>query len=259
MKLKRIVIATLASVLAACSSDSQVNEAKDSSDYATIAIDAYYSVEVLAGNEVHFMAKFFNSGGSLNLVGGDDVAVAIESDDQSLIASEAQGIVTYSLVSSPDSEVDSYPFKFIRTTQESALDSWVNIPKPFTPTSPIEGAAVSAVNNTFALGWDGSGDANPSEEKFMLIYSFDCRNESGTPSISDRYAEEIDDDGVHTVNLNTVLGITSGDDTYNQCSRFDITLIRSNVNGVLDSGLNSGSTEGTQVRFVKSLTIDDIQ
>lgn len=253
MKLKKLVIAMLVSALAACT-NSKVDEAKSSSDFATSAIDAYYSVEIMPDNEAHFTAKFFNSGDSLKLVGGDEIMVEIESENKSLIGSEAFGIVTYSLVTTPSTIDESYSFQFIRTTQESALDSLVNVPKSFTPTSPAEGAMVTAINNTFALGWDGSGDANPAEEKFMIIYSFDCRNESGSPSISDRYAEETDDDGVHTIDLNTVLG--EGD--YDQCSRFDITLIRSNANGLLDGGLKSGSTEGAQVRFIKSLTIEGI-
>ena len=244
---------------------------KTSSDFTTSEIEAHYAVEVIvdeevAGNAVHFYANFYGNSRALQLTGGDEVSVVINATNEPLLSGESTGIANYRLVESLDTVAPHYIFDLSRVEQANAPSSMVIIPQAFQPIEPLTNTAVSAVNNTFPLKWQNVGitDAIDSEvaidsKQFTVRYDYDCRNGDNNSTAFGSYVEKfIEDDGEHTVNLNKVFGIQSGESSFGRCGSFDITLIRSDSTDRLDSSLQTGSTIGSQVRYVRELTIEDI-
>lgn len=245
---KPFLVAVFSSIFLFSGCSNIENETKRSSDFSTEAIEAFYSIEVKENNQVTYQANFAHDGSSLELEGGDEVFVAIGSESLPLIESISFGVASYRLNRTEEFEAGRYFFEFTRESQENADNSFVIVPEEFTLVTPllVDSDYEPSDGQTFAISWDAQGGVSADEE-FTLRYDFDCRNDSGTPSISSSYVEKVEDDGAHTVDLAVVLG--AGD--YDQCSRFTIIAIRSNSDGNLDSALKSGSTVGAQVRTIE--------
>ena len=244
-----------ASLLTACSDKDK--ETKKSTDFATGAIEAHYSVEVLEGSTVSYVANFKHDGSSLELEGGDVITAEVDSQQVPLIENVTAGIATYSLVKTDVDETRTagkYSFEFDRETQEDADNSQVEVPNEFTLTSPTSaGASYRPANDkSFIIEWDRHSGGDDNGEAFTIRYDFDCKHQSGTPNISDSFAEIADDaEGSHLVDLTKILA--KGDDEvadYNTCTRFDIIAIRSSTDGILDVH-RAGSVVGSQVRTIK--------
>ena len=257
MQLTRIVAVILTSVLVACTETG--NEAKNSSDFATSAIEAFYSIEVAEDNKVIYRASFEHEDSSLDLENGDVISIAVGADSLAMEESMSFGYASYSLTRTENQVASKAFFEFTRTSQEDADGSFVKVPDAFVLTSPTSPSAnfVPADGKSFGIMWrEVTGDvpAPDAAEEFTLRYDFNCRNDSGTPSINSSYVERVDNDGSHVVNLTTILG--AGD--YDACSQFDIIAIRNNSDGNLDSALKSGSTVGMQVRTLEG-ALDGLQ
>ncbi|MEH6451072.1 MAG: hypothetical protein V7765_20570 [Oleispira sp.] len=238
-------------LLSACSDTDK--ETKKSTDYATAAIEANYSVEVLEGKKVSYVANFGHDGSSLELEAGDKVTVEIGAESLSLIESISSGTATYRLNRTETLLASKYFFEFLRETQEDADGSFVEVPESFSLTSPtsITGAFRPANGKTFPISWDQRTGGDDDGEEFTIRYDFDCRHDSGTPSISKSYVEKVEDTGEHLVNLLTVLAENGEVGNYQACSRFNIIAIRSSTDGNLDGALKSGSVVGSQVRTIE--------
>ena len=118
---------------------------------------------------------------------------------------------------------------------------------------------MNAVDNEFEIRWQGDVAVAIDSKQFTVRYDYDCRNGDNNSTAFGSYVEKfIEDDGEHTVNLNKVFGIQSGESSFGRCDRFDITLIRSDSNDRLDPSLQTGSTIGSQVRYIRELTIEGI-
>lgn len=257
--LKGFSAVLLATAIVGCSDNDE--ETKNSSDFATSAIEANYSVEVSESNKVIFQANFVNDKNSLELENGDVISIISDGEAIALEESISFGVATYSLVRTEKDPNDggNYFFEFTRTSQEDADNSFVKVPEGFILVSPTDGVDNYEPGNgeSFAIAWrqsDSSEFTPDSKEEFTLRYDFTCRNDSGTPSISKSVVEKVEDDGAHVVDLASILG--AGD--YDACSRFDIIAIRSTLDGVLDSELKSGSVTGLQVRTVEG-SLDGLQ
>jgi hypothetical protein len=242
------------SALAGCSASD--NETKASIDFATGAIEAFYSVEVKENNQVTYLASFVHDNSSLELEGGDEISVAIGGQSLPLIEHLGLGVATYRLDRTEDLLASQYFFEFTRISQENADASFVKVPNAFSLVTPLlsDSAYTPGDGKTISLTWDTNTGGDATDEEFTLRYDFECRNNSGTPSINSIYVEKVADDASHTVDLETVLG--AGD--YDLCSRFKIIAIRSNSDGNLDAALKSGSTVGAQVREVEG-SLDGLQ
>lgn len=241
----------LATTIVGCSDNDE--KTKNSSDFATSAIEANYSVEVSESNKVIFQANFVNDKSSLELENGDVISIISGNETIALEESISFGVATYRLTRTETDPASKYFFEFTRTSQEDADNSFVKVPDGFDLVSPTDGVDnyVPGNGESFAIAWRQSSDQSQptpdSKEEFRLRYNFTCRNDSGTPSISNSVVEKVVDDGSHVVDLASILG--SGD--YDACSHFDIVAIRSTLDGVLDSELKSGSVTGLQVRTVE--------
>ncbi|MBL4797054.1 MAG: hypothetical protein JKY50_06555 [Oleispira sp.] len=268
MSFKILVTGLCIALLAGCvSKDEDDEDIKTSSDFATTEIEAYYAIEVMAENEVHFYANFYADNQSLELTGDDKVFVEINSTSEALLGQTASGITTYSLIESLDSIASSYIFDLSRTDFDSAPRSIVTIPQTFESTQPLASTQVSAVNNKFPLRWQGLAlteaelaadpEAIVDGKQFTVRYDFDCRN-GGNPNALGSFVEKLIDDGEHSINLNKVFGISQGSSGLSSCESFDITLIRSDSNGYSDPAFKGGSNTGAQVRFIRGLSIVDI-
>jgi len=275
MPFKLITTSVCLALLLGCVEKEDEEELKTSSDFATSEIEAHFAVEVMvdeltAENTVHFYANFYGNGQALELTAEDEVFAVINSTSEPLLSEEATGVANYRLVETLDAVGPHYIFELSRVEQASAPSSMVIIPQAFQPTEPVSYTTVIAVDNTFPLKWLNVGvvDAVDSEadpeaaldsKQFTLRYDYDCRNGNSNSTAVGSYVEKfIEDDGEHTVKLNKVFGIQSGDSSFGRCERFDITLIRSDSTDRLDSGLQGGSTVGAQVRYIRELTIEDI-
>jgi hypothetical protein len=245
-----------ASLLTACSDKDK--ETKKSTDFATGAIEAHYSVEVLEGTTVSYVANFKHDGSSLELEGGDVITVEVDSEQVPLIESVTAGIATYSLVKTDVDETRTagkYSFEFVRETQEDADNSSVEVPNEFSLTSLTSPEASYRPENgkTFPIMWDKRTGGDDDGEAFTIRYDFECKHQSGTPNISSSFVEAgIDADGTHLVDLTKVLA--EGDNEvadYDVCTRFDIIAIRSSTDGSLDLGFKNGSVTGSQVHTIK--------
>lgn len=246
------------SLLSACSGND--NETKKSSDFATEAIEAKYTVEVLADNNVSFVANFEHDGSSLELEAGDEVSVDIGAESLPLIETVSAGTATYRLNRTETLIASKYFFEFLRESQTDADGSFVEVPEEFSlasPTSNLE--AYRPVNGkSFVITWDERTAGDGAGEEFTLRYDFDCRHDSGTPSISDSFVEKVEDTGSHLVNLLEILAENTDIGNYQACSRFDIIAIRSSTDGNLDGTLKSGSVVGSQVRTIEG-SLDGLQ
>jgi hypothetical protein len=253
-KLYLIVTSFVIAALSGCSSTE--NETKSSNDFATSAIEAFYSIEVKENNQTTYLANFKHDGSSLELEGGDVISVAIGSESILLTESIGLGVASYRLDRTENALTSKTFFEFTRTSQEDADGSFVKVPDGFTLVSPTSSSSAYSLvdGKTFNITWNAQAGGTATDEEFTLRYDFDCRHDSGTPSISSSYVEKVEDDGSHQVNLGTILG--AGD--YDQCSRFNIIAIRSNSDGNLDSALKSGSVVGSQVRTIEG-SLDGLQ
>jgi len=249
------------SLLSACSDTDK--ETKASTDYTTAAIAASYSVEVVEGSKVSYFANFNHGDSSLALEAGDVISVVLASKSVPLNETIANGIATYSLIKTEvagSTTSGKYFFEFLRETQEDADGSYVEVPSEFSLTSPtsVSGDFRPANGKSFAISWDERTGGDAAGEEFTLRYDFDCRHDSGTPSISKSYVEKVEDTGTHLVNLLTVLAENGEVGDYQACSRFNIIAIRSSTDGNLDGALKSGSVVGSQVRTIEG-ALDGLQ
>jgi len=257
--IKIVSVALLATVMMGCS-EKEDKKTKNSSDFATSAIEAHYLVEISEKNNVIYQANFIHDKNSLKLDGGDVISIETNGESIALGESIVSGKATYRSNRTETQVASRYFFEFIRATQADADGSYVKVPDGFNLVSPTDGVAnyIPSGGTSFTINWrelDSSLPAADDDEVFTLLYEFTCRNDSGTPVIEKSYNETVDDDGSHVVDLAKILG--AGD--YDECKRFDITAIRRDAKGgVLDSALKSGSTVGTQVRTVKG-SLDGLQ
>lgn len=254
---KSVLVTLMATIMMGCSDEA--DETKSSSDFVTSAIEAHYLVEVSEANKVLYQANFINDKSSLELENGDVISVVTNNETIALEESTGAGTATYRLIRTETQSASRYFFEFTRTSQEDADGSYVKVPNGFILTSPSEtDGYIPVEGKAFTIQWRELTSEVPvpdEDEEFTLIYDFICRNDSGTPSIENRSAEKVVDNGSHVVNLANILG--AGD--YDECSKFDIVAIRSDeVNGVLDSELKSGSTVGSQIRTVEG-SLDGLQ
>lgn len=248
--MKNMAVAVLATAIMGCADK---KETKDSSDFATSAIKAEYSVEVFDDLNVKYLAKFEHDGSSLELENGDKISVEIESESIELVENKFAGTATYSLNRTEARLASKYNFKFIRDTQTDADNSFVEVPSSFTLGSPTSSTKnyVPVDNKTFPITWDKRGSGDDEGEAFTLRYDFDCRHQSGTPSTAGSYVEKVADDGGHTVNLVTILSKNNMVEDYSACQKFNITAVRSSSDGVLDNALGKGSVSGSHVRVIE--------
>lgn len=247
--------------------DENEEELKTSSDFTTAEIEAHHTIEVMAGNKVHFYANYYADNQSLVLTGDDEVFVEINSTSEALLGQSSSGVTTYSLVESLDPVASSYVFDLSRPDYENAPLSVVTIPQTFESTQPLANTQINVVNNKFPLRWQGLAltdaelaadpEAIVDGKQFTVRYDFDCRN-GGNPNALGSFVEKLIDDGEHNVDLNKVFGIPQGGSGLSSCERFDITLIRSDSNGYRDPALKGGSNTGAQVRYILGLSIEDI-
>lgn len=256
---KSVSVALIATVMMGCSE--KKDETKNSSDFATSAIEAHYLVEVAEANKVIYQANFVHDKNSLKLEGGDVISIETNSEKVALEESISSGTATYRLNRTETLLASRYFFEFTRSSQVDADGSYVKVPDGFNLVSPTDGIVDYIPNGgaSFTINWrqeiDGTVPVADEDEEFTLRYDLSCRNDSGTPSIDKIYIEKVADDGSHVVNLANILG--AGD--YDACSKFNIIAIRSDSkSGVLDSALKSGSTLGSQVRTVEG-SLDGLQ
>jgi hypothetical protein len=238
--------------LTACSDTEK--ETKKSTDFATVAIQANYSVEVSEAHKVIYRANFSNGNDSLKLENGDVVSISASSSESiALTETVSAGIATYSLARTETSDPARPFFDFTRITQEDANNSFVIVPNGFVLASPTLGTPNYSPSDkkTFTVTWLETSSSVPVpdlNEEFKLRYDFTCRHSSGTPSIQSSVVEAPEDNGSHIVDLVKVLG--TGD--YAFCSQFDIIAIRSNAKtGSLARPIIDGSVVGSQVRTIK--------
>lgn len=240
-----------ASLLTACSDKDK--ETKKSTDFATGAIEAHYSVEVSEEHKVIYRANFVNDSNSLNLEDGDVISISAErSENIALNESISNGVATYSLVRTEIGDPVRPFFDFTRTSQEDAKNSVVIIPKGFILSSPTKDTPdFSPEGNQFTITWINSDNTTPAadiNEEFTLRYDFTCRNSSGSSDIQGSVVEKPVDTGSHNISLAEVLG----EGSYTFCSQFDIVAIRSDAkSGSLVQPIIRGSVVGSQVRAIK--------
>jgi hypothetical protein len=256
---KSLSLALLATMVVGCSD--KEDETKNSSDFATSAIEAHYVVEISEANKVIYQANFVHDKDSLELEGGDVISIETNSEKIALGETISSGTATYYLSRTETQLASRYFFEFTRSTQVDADGSYVKVPDGFnlvSPTDGVVGYVPSDGGESFTISWrelDTTVPVADEDEEFTLRYNFTCRNDSGTPSIESSYAEKVADDGSHVVNLANILG--AGD--YDECSKFNIIAVRSDSKGgVLDSAIKSGSTIGFQIRTVEG-SLDGLQ
>lgn len=247
------VVIVSASLLSACADK---KETKNSSDFATSAIEANFSVEVSEAHKVIYRANFFHDNNSLKLEGGDAITItAIASEKIALNEFVSGGIATYSLIRTETSDPSGTRpfFDFTRSSQTDSRGSVVPIPKGFVLSSPtaISSSYVPSGGKQFTITWRDTDSSKPTpddNEEFKLRYDFSCRGDNGSPSTAKGFEETTLDDGEHVVNLATVLGAGA----YDSCSAFNIIATRSDKkSGSLNRELGKGSTVGSQVRTIK--------
>lgn len=257
---KNLSLALLAMMVVGCSD--KKDETKNSSDFATSAIEAHYIVEISEANKVIYQANFVHDKDSLELEDGDVISIETNSEKIALGETISSGTATYYLNRTETLLASRYFFEFTRNSQVDADGSYVKVPDGFdlvSPTDGVVGYIPSDGGASFTINWRQELDATvpvaDEDEEFTLRYNFTCRNDSGTPSIESSYVEKVADDGSHVVNLANILG--AGD--YDECSKFNIIAVRSDSKGgVLDSAIKSGSTVGFQIRTVEG-SLDGLQ
>ena len=232
--------------LTGCGESSKDPDPLRSTDFATSAIDAEYSVDIKLNN-IQFRAKFTHDGDILKLDTGDSVHVFGNGIQYFLSETTVSGQTFYIHSENVTPTPNSFNFVFRRTTQVDADLTIIPDPVSFNIDNIINGEALTPTNGKVNITWS---PASTSSNRFFLQYHLSCRNQSGTPSIVRDFTEVVDDDGSHDINITQILG--AGD--YDLCTDFDITAQRERF-GSLDAALKSGSTIGRQIISVSNLTI----
>jgi hypothetical protein len=233
--------------LTGCGGSSKDPDPLLSTEFATSAIDAEYSVDIKLNN-IQFRAKFTHDGDILKLDTGDSVHVFGNGIQYFLSETTVAG-QTFYIHSENVTPIPNSLFQFVfeRTTQVDADLTVIPAPVSFKIDNIVDNEALTPTNGKVNITWS---PASTNSDRFFLQYHLSCRNQSGTPSIDRNFTEQVGDDGSHDINITQILG--AGD--YDFCSDFDITAQRERF-GSLDAALKSGSTIGRQIISVSNLTI----
>lgn len=238
--------------LTACSKTD--NDPKNSSDFTTDAIDAFYYFEIDEDNKVGFRATFENDDRALELDGGDRVEVVGGNDTHSFTVVKSGSSVTYvANVDEGSAAPSNYQFKFVRDTLETSDDSYINVPKPFDITSPSSDSSLTPDGGTsFDITWDFVDDSNSS---ISIQFDYNCSRADGSSPISgSKTIPDVPAESPYEVKLADILNST----TSQTCNDFDITAYRTRTGSLDLVKLNGGSLRGAQVRQVLNLFIDGI-
>jgi len=217
-------------------------DAQSSSDFATQAIHADYSVLVTEGSDAtardyRLEARFRHNSDVLKLDGGDRLEVVNGAERYSLVENALLGRVIYTASRTFDRRNAplNLTFALQRQIQADADLSLVAIPQPISVLQPQGGDTVALNNNRIRILWQADTDA----DAMVIEQRYRCSTQSAG-LVRDLTAEiTTADDGLLDLPVPTVIS----DETYDAGCRLDLTFTRSR-SGSLDNALKSGSTWG---------------
>ncbi|WP_189613603.1 hypothetical protein [Saccharospirillum salsuginis] len=219
----------------------------DSENVKTAGISA--AIEVVSTSsdpnaQAHVSASLQSGSGingtDLKLTGGDRLYVT--ADGQKIPLSESSSPIgtTYEAWVSSSSTHTEYIIGFEREEDTSAPSSTVMLPEPFDIQSMAK--ETYGFDEDVDLNWSPSGD-----NKVSILYTFDCRTESGDNRMFGGLRPSVDDDGHYAMDLSDV--IPDGEDPVTACDA-DVAIQRTQK-GQLDPNFGEGgSIKGVQKRTV---------
>lgn len=232
MKNGTLVLALALTPLIAC-------EAVDSEDVLTSGMYADLDVTNL-GESTRAAAILRVGGGTSNtfveLTGEDLLAVDIAEERVDLQAQNLGDLWSYTADLEQDEAGTAYSFAFERSVDEGAPSSTCTMPAPFELTGPEQDLSVSRSEDSVALVWEGSGEADPME----VIVESEC---------AERFSASIDQDtGSYTIPAGEIAAYEDQEDA--NC-KATLTLRR-----VRAGGLDTGFGEGGVIHAAQERSVD---
>ena len=172
----------------------------------------------------------------VNLTSGDTLTVAVN-DDQPVTMTENNlgDYYQYSATLNETEEDTQFTFALTRENDDSAPESIVTLPAPFSISSPLSENLFSRENDDVVVTWEPSGQG----DSMTLYLGGDC--------IEDYSDASLDDTGSHTISAGT-LALDEEDDQFDSSCSVDVTIRRNRV-GTVDAVFDEGVLlTATQVR-----------